>query len=86
MNDTLRLNAFQLVRPRAAVEAPAKAPRKTNHSRAPIEGNVHLLLDSNGRQTVSLERRTKGAIVIENREQKLASEAKTARIAKGVLK
>ena len=83
MNDTLRLNAFQLVRPRAAVEAPAKAPRKTNHSRAPVEGNVHLLLDSNGRQTVSLERRTSG-ITIENREQRLANEAKLARLAGGV--
>ena len=82
MNDTLRLNAFQLVRPRAAVEAPAKAPRKTNHSRAPQAGNVHLALDRNGRRTVSLERRPSG-ITIESREQKLASEAKTARIARG---
>lgn len=83
MNDTLRLNAFQLVRPQAAVEAPAKAPRKTNHSRAPKEGSVHLLYDSNGRRTVSLERRPSG-ITIENREQRLASEAKQARIAGGV--
>lgn len=81
MNNTLRLNAFQLVRPRAAVEAPAKAPRKTNHSRAPKSGNVHLLLDSNGRQTVSLERRTSG-ITIENREQSAASLAKRQRISK----
>ena len=79
MNDTLRLNAFQLVRPRAAVEAPAKAPRKTNHCRAPKSGNAHLLLDSNGRQTVSLERRVSG-ITIENREQSAASLAKTQRI------
>ena len=94
MNNTLRLNAFQLVRPRAAVEAPAKAPRKTNHSRAPIEGNVRELLDSNGepvvlaldrngRRTVSLERRPSG-ITIENREQRLANEAKLARLAGGV--
>lgn len=83
MNNTLRLNAFQLVRPRAAVEAPAKAPRKTNHSRAPQAGNVHLLLDSNGRQTVSLERRPSG-ITIENREQRLAAEAKLARLVGGV--
>ena len=62
-----------------------QGPRKTNHSCAPKSGNVHLLLDSNGRQTVSLERRTSG-ITIESREQKLASEAKTARIAGGVLK
>lgn len=83
MNDTLRLNAFQLARPRAAVEAPAKAPRKTNHSKAPKVGNVHLLLDSIGRQTVSLERRTSG-ITIENREQRLANEAKLARLVGGV--
>ena len=79
MNDTLRLNAFQLVRPRAAVEAPAKAPRKTNHSRAPQAGNVHLALDRNGRRTVSLERRPSG-ITIESREQSAASLAKTQRI------
>jgi hypothetical protein len=83
MNDTLRLNAFQLVRPRAAVEAPAKAPRKTNHSRAPQAGNVHLALDRNGRRTVSLERRPSG-ITIENREQRLANEAKLARLVGGV--
>ena len=79
MNDTLRLNAFQLVRPRAAVEAPAKAPRKTNHSRAPQAGNVHLALDRNGRRTVSLERRPSG-ITIENREQGAASLARYQRI------
>ena len=61
-------NAFTMVRPRGQDAAPAKAPRKTNHSRAPIEGNVHLLLDSNGRQTVSLKPRVLGAISIEPRE------------------
>ena len=75
--------SFLIPRPRAQDTAPSKAPRKTNHSRAPKSGNVHLLLDSNGRQTVSLERRPSG-ITIESREQKLASEAKTARIAGGV--
>ena len=78
------MNAFTSVRPRGK-DAPSKAPRKTNHSRAPIDGNVHLLLDRNGRRTVSLERRPSG-ITIENRAQKLASEAKTTRIAGGVLK
>lgn len=72
-------NAFTMARPRGKDTAPSKAPRKTSHSRAPIEGNVHLLLDSNGRQTVSLERRPSG-IVIENREQSAASLAKTQRI------
>lgn len=83
MSNSLPLNPFLSVRPRGA-DAPSKAPRKTNHSRAPKSGNVHLLLDSNGRQTVSLERRTTGGIVIENRAQRLASEAKLARLAGGV--
>ena len=73
------MNAFQMVRPRGVDTAPAKAPRKTNTSRAPMEGNAHLLLDSNGRRTVSLERRPSG-ITIENREQWAASLARTQRI------
>lgn len=73
-------NAFTSVRPRGA-DAPSKAPRKTIHSRAPKSGNVHLLMDSNGRQTVSLERRTSG-ITIESREQSAASLAKRQRISK----
>ena len=77
------MNAFQTVRPRGQDAAPAKAPRKTNHSRAPIEGNVQQVLDRTGRRTVSLERRTKGGITIETREQSAASLAKTQRI-KGV--
>ena len=84
MSNSLPLNPFLSVRPRAQDTAPSKAPRKTNHSKAPKVGNVHLLLDSNGRQTVSLERRAKGAIVIENREQRLAAEAKLARLVGGV--
>lgn len=76
-------NAFTMARLRGQDTAPAKAPRKTNHSRAPKEGSVHLLYDSNGRRTVSLERRPSG-ITIENREQRLASEAKLARLAGGV--
>ena len=75
-------NAFTMVRPRGADTAPTKSPRKTNHSKAPMDGNVHLALDRNGRRTVSLERRTSG-ITIENRAQRLANEAKTARIARG---
>ena len=78
------MNAFQMARPRGQDTAPSKAPRKTNHSKAPTEGSLRLLLDSNGRQTVSLERRTTGGIVIENREQKQAAEAKLARLVGGV--
>lgn len=83
MSNNLPLNPFMSVRPRGQDAAPSKAPRKTNHSRAPKSGNVHLLLDSNGRQTVSLERRPSG-ITIENREQRLANEAKLARLVGGV--
>ena len=75
-------NAFPAGKPRGAEAAPSKAPRKTNTSKAPKEGNVHLLLDSNGRRTVSLERRTKGGITIETREQSAASLAKRQRISK----
>ena len=82
MSNSLPLNPFMSVRPRGK-DAPSKAPRKTNHSRAPKSGNAHLLLDSNGRQTVSLERRPSG-ITIENREQRLANEAKLARLVGGV--
>ena len=84
MSNSLPLNPFMSVRPRGPdLDIPAKPPKGTNRSAAPIEGNVHLLLDSNGRQTVSLERRPSG-ITIESREQKLASEAKLERLAGGV--
>ena len=72
--------SFPIPRPRGKDMPSAPVPRKTNHSKAPKVGNVHLLLDSNGRQTVSLERRTTGGITIENREQSAASLAKTQRI------
>ena len=77
------MNAFLMVRPRGADTAPAKAPRKTNHSKAPKEGNVHLALDRNGRRTVSLERKTKGGITIESREQSAASLARNQSIKRG---
>lgn len=53
-------NAFTMVRPRGQDAAPAKAPRKTNTSKAPAEGNVHLLLDRNGRRTVNMDPCTLG--------------------------
>lgn len=76
------MNAFQMARPRGQDTAPAKAPRKTNHSKAPIEGNVQQALDRNGRRTVSLAPRTAGAITIESREQSAASLAKRQWISK----
>ncbi len=82
MSNSLPLNPFLSVRPRAQDTAPSKAPRKTNHSRAPKSGNVHQALDRNGRRTVSLAPRTAGAITIESREQSAASLAKRQRISK----
>ena len=76
--------SFPIPRPRGKDMPSAPVPRKTNHSKAPKEGSLRLLLDSNGRQTVSLERRTKGGITIEKREQRLANEAKLARLVGGV--
>ena len=81
MTNSLPLNPFMSVRPRGK-DMPSKAPRKTNHSRAPMDGPIRAL-DRNGRQTVSLAPRTAGAITIESREQSAASLAKTQRI-KGV--
>lgn len=77
----MTVNAFTMARPRGT-DAPSKPPRKTNHSKAPASGNVHLLLDSNGRQTVSLERRPSG-ISIQSREQSAANLAKNQRIKQG---
>ena len=72
-------NAFTMVRPQGKAEAPAKAPRKTNRSKAPMDGNVHLTLDRNGRRAVPLAPRDSG-ITIETREQSAASLAKTQRV------
>lgn len=81
MSNSLPLNPFMSVRPRGPdLDIPAKPPKGTNRSAAPIEGNVHLALDRNGRRTVSLERKTKGGIVIESREQSAASLARNQRI------
>ena len=75
-------NAFQAVKPRGADTAPAKAPRKTNTSKAPANGPVPspYVYDRTGRRTVSLERKTKGGITIESREKSAASLARNQRI------
>jgi hypothetical protein len=75
------MNAFTSVRPRG-VDAPAKAPRKTNTSKAPANGPVPspYVYDRTGRRTVSLERKTKGGITIETREQSAASLARNQKI------
>lgn len=77
-------NAFTTVRPRGPdLDIPAAPPRKTNHSRAPLEGNVQRALDSKGRPTVCIAPRVLGAISIENREQGQASALRRSRISKG---
>lgn len=74
------LNAFTMVRPRGPdLDIPAAPPRKTNHSRAPIEGNVQQALDRNGRPTVGMQPRTTGAISINTRRASAATLAKQAR-------
>lgn len=76
-------NAFTSVRPRGPdIATPAALPKRTNTSKAPKSGNVHLLLDTNGRKTVGIERRTKGGITIESRAESQASVDKRKRISK----
>lgn len=76
-------NAFTSVRPRGVDTAPAKAPRKTNHSRAPVEGNVQQALDRNGRPTVGMKPRTQGGITLNTRRPSAATLAKQARAGSG---
>lgn len=74
------LNAFQTVRPRGAdAAATAKQPRKTNTSKAPAQGNVHMALDRKGRPTVGLEPRKSG-FFIEGRDQGAESTERRKRI------
>lgn len=76
-------NAFESVKPRGPdLDIPATGPRKTNHSRAPLDGPVRAL-DSKGRPTVCIAPRVLGAISIENREQGQASALRRSRISKG---
>lgn len=78
------LNAFTMVKPRGPdLDTPAAAPRKTNHSRAPIEGNVQRALDSTGRPTVTMPPRATGAISLNTRRPSAATLAKQARAASG---
>ena len=78
------LNAFTMVRPRGPdLDIPVVPPRKTNHSRAPIEGNVQRALDSIGRPVVDMNPRTQGGIAIASRTDSAASVAKRRRVSKG---
>ena len=78
----MAVNAFTLVRPRGPdLHIPAVPPRKTNTSRAPMDGPIRAL-DRNGRPTVGLPPRVLGSITIENREQGQASRDRRAAISK----
>lgn len=76
------INAFTLARPRGKdLDIPAVLPRKTNTSRAPMDGPIRAL-DRNGRATVGLPPRVLGSITIENREQGQVSRDRRAAISK----
>ena len=75
-------NAFESVKPRGPdLDIPAVPPRKTNTSRAPMDGPIRAL-DRNGHPTVALPPRVLGSITIENREQGQASRDRRAAISK----
>ena len=76
--------SFPIPRPRGKDMPSAKPLRKTTNTSSNSAFGSVKTLDRLGRQTVSLAPRTKGGITIENREQRLASEAKLARLAGGV--
>ena len=72
--------SFPIPRPRGKDMPSAKPLRKTTNTSSNSAFGSVKALDHNGRRTVSLERRTKGGITIETREQSAASLAKTQRI------
>lgn len=83
MNNSLPLNAFTLARPRGKdLDIPAVPPRKTNTSRAPMDGPIRAL-DRNGRPTVGLEPKALGGISIQNREDGRASQDRNDAIKRG---
>lgn len=76
-------NAFLSVRPRGPdLDIPAVPPRKTNTSRAPMDGPIRAL-DRNGRPTVALPPRVLGSISIQNREDSRASQDRNDAIKRG---
>ena len=77
------INAFTLARPRGKdIDIPAVPPRKTNTSRAPMDGPIRAL-DRNGRPTVGLPPRVLGSISIQNREDSRASQDRNDAIKRG---
>lgn len=76
-------NALTLARPRGEdLDIPAVLPRKTNTSRAPMDGPIRAL-DCNGRPTVGLPPRVLGSISIQNREDGRASQDRNDAIKRG---
>ena len=76
--------SFPIPRPRGKDMPSAKPLRKTTNTSSNSAFGSVKTLDRLGRQTVSLAPRTTGGITIENREQRLASEAKQVRLVGGV--
>ena len=75
--------SFPIPRPRGKDIPSAPVPRKTTNTSSNSAFGSVKTLDRLGRQTVSLAPRTSG-ITIESREQRLANEAKLARLVGGV--
>ena len=82
MSNSLPLNPFLSVRTRGKDMPSAPAPRKTNTSRAPMDGPIRAL-DRNGRPTVGLQPRVIGSISIQNREDGRASQDRNDAIKRG---
>lgn len=80
------MNAFQSVRPRGKDQPTQTPPKsKATQSRETSSFGTAKTLDRNGRRTVSLERRTKGAITVEGRSMSAATLARNQKIRKAAL-
>ena len=86
MSNGLPLNAFMSVKPRGP-DMPGAQPkgRKTGARPPRLAGSGDVkALDRNGRRTVGMAPRTKGAIVIEGREQGAARTQKRAALKRAI--
>lgn len=69
------MNAFELARPRGTSAEPSKAPRKTNHSRAPSEGSLRDLHVNTGEDREALK-----AEAIKREIESVLRESRTTRV------
>ena len=84
MSNILPLNPFMSVRPKGKDMPRAKPLRNTTNTSSNSAFGSVKTLDRLGRQTVSLEPRTTGAIAVEGREQGAASTQKRAALQRGM--